>query len=68
MAGVLHRTVQHYTEFPRVLTLGLHACPHKSQGVTGKLSAGTGYGATGQEDKDSRVSTVDSIALQPGIF
>lgn len=56
------------TEFPEVLTLGLHACPHKSQWVTGELSAGTGNGATSQENKDSRVSTVDSVALQPGIF
>lgn len=53
---------------PKVLTLGLHACPHEGQWVTGKLSTGAGDGATGQQNKDPRVSTVDSVALQPGIF
>lgn len=57
-----------WQEFPEVLTLGLHTCPHESQWVTGKLSTGTGDGATSQQNKDSRVSAVDSVALQPGIF
>lgn len=49
-------------------TLSLHACPHKSQRITGQLSTGARHGATGQQNKDSWVSTVHSIALQPSIL
>lgn len=62
------RPWQRFPQFPEVLTLGLHACPHKSQRVTGKLPTGTGDGATSQQNKDSRVSAVNGVALQPGIF
>lgn len=46
------------------LTLCLHAGADQSQGVTGKLTAGAGHGAAGQQNQHARVGAVGAVLLQ----
>lgn len=42
----------------------LHAGADQSQGVTGKLTAGAGHSAAGQQDQHARVGAVSAVLLQ----
>lgn len=51
-----------------VFTLGLHACADQSERVTGQLSTCAGNGPTAEKNQHSWVSSVFSIARQPGVL
>lgn len=51
-----------------VFTLGLHACADQSERVTGQLATCAGNGPTTDKNQHSWVSSVFSIARQPGVL
>lgn len=46
----------------------LHAGANQSQRITGKLTAGAGHRAAGQQDNHARVSAVGAVLLQVAVL